>query len=144
MLDGIITAPAPMTGATVFPPGRPHMPRNFSQIKVFLCLSAAARGLLVLAGHVVTHKAVDPRRIRKIKRRILPSVADMAAGATAPVGGNAYSEIVQELFFAQVLAVFMALNKGARAFPEVVSGGQDLLCLLFMAFEAFSRHRCAV
>ena len=67
----------------------------------------ATRGCFgVGAGGVVADQAVNARGIREIKIFVLPPVARMAAGAPAPVGDGAHSEIIDQCLFSQIGSMF--------------------------------------
>ena len=50
----------------------------------------------------MAHQAIDVRRIVVVESRVLPTVADMTAGAARPVRRNRDTEIIDEVLFPEL------------------------------------------
>jgi len=113
------------------------------QVHVDIRHTGALRIFLIGPRGVVAYKAVNPGFVGEVKGSIPPAVAGMAVGATGPIAGDVYTEIVDGFSgFAKVDSLFLTLGECGRSFPQPVGTGKHLVSLSIVTAEALLGHLC--
>lgn len=94
VLNRILTGTSKMAGAAGLAAGFSDVLGHIHQIHLRLWHTRPSGCFSVGFGCVVADEAVDPGFFRKIKCVVLPTIPGMAGGATGPVAGDVYEEVI--------------------------------------------------
>ncbi len=146
VLDGVAAATGEVTRSTVGAAGQSDALSHADEIDgrpvlaaeggVFIGgMACAGRELLVGAGRVVTHQAVDVSGVGEVEVGVRPSVPGVATRATRLVGPHIHAVVVDHLVLAVRLAGGFAL-----VVPRPVDGSHEVLGLIRVTVQASRRH----
>jgi len=121
VFDRILAATRKVATATSPPAGLAHAAGHLDQVYLGVRHACSQRRLYVRFGGVVADETVDPVLVGEIKGIVLPAIAGMATGATGPVAGDVYEEVVYGFGgLAQIDLFLVTLCEFGRSFPQPV------------------------
>jgi hypothetical protein len=139
--DRILAGICEMAGTTGLPTGLAHILGHMDQVHVGIRFTRAQGRFLVSPRGVMADEAVDPGLVGEVKVSVLPAIAGMTTGATGPVAGKGYEEVIDGFVgLAQVDLLLVILGEGRRASPQPVGTGKHLLGLNIVTAKTLFYH----